>query len=134
MKLYWHSRIVWYLAPMLSTSNRHCNTVTTDIAALVERGVLIRTCKETKPGLVLILYHGQGHDKWHEETRCLANHFFLEGGRQNLRQLNCSFTTISSQFFGIYIYIFQKTEVQTVILRCWTFLYLNWFYSYGIKG
>ena len=60
--------------------------------------------------------------------------FQLEGGRQNLRQLNCSFTTISSQFFGIYIYIFQKTEVQTVILRCWTFLYLNWFYSYGIKG
>ena len=58
----------------------------------------------------------------------------LEGGRQNLRQLNCSFTTISSQFFGIYIYIFQKTEVQSVILRCWTFLYLNWFYSYGIKG
>mgnify|MGYP001494805153 CR=1 FL=1 len=63
---------------MLSTSNRHCITVTTDIAALVERGVLIiRTCKETKPGLVLILYHGPGHDKWHEETRCLANYFFL---------------------------------------------------------
>ena len=58
----------------------------------------------------------------------------LEGGRQNLRQLNCSFTPISSQFFDIYIYIFQKTEVQSVILRCWTFLYLNWFYSYGIKG
>ena len=60
--------------------------------------------------------------------------FQLEGGRQNLRQLNCSFTTISSHFFGIYIYIFQKTEVQKVILRCWTFLYLNWFYSYGVKG
>ena len=42
----------------------------------------------------------------------------LEGGRQNLRQLNCSFTTNSSQFIGIYIYIFEKTEVQTVILRC----------------
>ena len=42
----------------------------------------------------------------------------IEGGRQNLRQLNCSFTTIYSQFFGIYIYIFQKTEVQSVILRC----------------
>ena len=45
-------------------------------------------------------------------------HAHIEAGRQNLRQLNCSFTTISSQFFGIYIYIFQKTEVQSVILRC----------------
>ena len=42
----------------------------------------------------------------------------VEGGRQNLRQLNCSFTTIFSQFFAIYINIFQKTEVQSVILRC----------------
>ena len=26
--------------------------------------------------------------------------------------------------------IFHKTEVQTVILRCWTVLYINWFKSY----
>ena len=43
----------------------------------------------------------------------------LEAGRQNLRQLNSSFTTISSHFSAIYISIFHKTEVQTVILRCW---------------
>ena len=67
-------------------------------------------------------------------SKCSMREQNIEGGRQNLRQLNCSFTTISSQFFGIYMNIFQKTEVQTVILRCWTFLYLNWFYSYGIKG
>ena len=30
-------------------------------------------------------------------------HSILETGHQNLRQLNCSFTTISSQFFGIYL-------------------------------
>ena len=57
----------------------------------------------------------------------------LEGGRQNLRQLNCSFTNISSHFSAIYIQIFHKTEVQTVILRCWMGLYLNWFSSYGPK-
>ena len=27
-------------------------------------------------------------------------------------------------------FIFHKTEVQTVILRCWTALYINWFKSY----
>ena len=29
--------------------------------------------------------------------------------------------------------IFLKTEVQTVILRCWTGLNLNWFKSYGLR-
>ena len=40
------------------------------------------------------------------------------------------FKTISSQFSAIYIIIFHITKVQTVILRCWTGLYLNWFKSY----
>ena len=43
------------------------------------------------------------------------------------------FTTISSRFSTIYINIFHKTEVQTVILRCWTGLYFNWFKSYDTK-
>ena len=43
------------------------------------------------------------------------------------------FSTISNQFSAIYISIFHKFEVQTVILRCWTGLYLNWFKSYYTK-
>ena len=58
---------------------------------------------------------------------------YVEGESQNLRLINCHFTTLSSHFFGIAMCIFHKTEMQTVILRCWTGLYLNWFYSYGIK-
>ena len=33
-------------------------------------------------------------------------------------------------FFANYVNIFHKTEVQRVILRCCTGLYLNWFKSY----
>ena len=36
-------------------------------------------------------------------------------------------------FFDNYLYIFHKTEVQTVILRCWTGLNHNWFKSYDTK-
>ena len=45
--------------------------------------------------------------------------------------LNGRFTTISSHFVANYIDIFHKTVVQTVILRCWTGLYLIWFKSYA---
>ena len=31
------------------------------------------------------------------------------------------------------MFIFHKTEVQTVILRCWTSLNLDWFKSYGLR-
>ena len=60
-------------------------------------------------------------------------HLLLEGGPQNSRQLNCSFTIISSHFFAIYIISFHEIEVQTVILRCWTGLYLDWFMNYDTK-
>ena len=43
------------------------------------------------------------------------------------------FSTISSQFFSILPSIFHKTEIQTVILRCWTGLNHNWFKSYDTK-
>ena len=49
------------------------------------------------------------------------------------RLTNCRFPTISSQLSAIYMIIFHKTEVQTVILRCWMGLYLNWFKSYDTK-
>ena len=44
--------------------------------------------------------------------------------------LDVRFTTISSQIFANCMNIFHKTEVQTVILRCWMGLYLNWFKNY----
>ena len=54
----------------------------------------------------------------------------LETVNQNLQLINGRFTTISSHFFANYMNIFHKTEVQTIILTCWTSLYLkilNWF-------
>ena len=54
----------------------------------------------------------------------------VEGVTKRSRLINCHFTTISSQISAIYINIFHKTEVQTVILRCWTVLYINWLKSY----
>ena len=56
--------------------------------------------------------------------------YVLEGVTKRSRLTNCRFTTISSQISAIYINIFHKTEVQTVILRCWTVLYINWLKSY----
>ena len=47
--------------------------------------------------------------------------------------LNDRVTTISGHFFAICMFIFHKTEVQTVILRCLTGLNLNWFKSYGLR-
>ena len=43
------------------------------------------------------------------------------------------FPTIFSHFFDNYLYIFLKTEDQTVILRCWTSLNHNWFKTYDTK-
>ena len=43
------------------------------------------------------------------------------------------FSTISSQFFAMFQIIFHKTEIQTVILRCWTGLNHFWFKSYDTK-
>ena len=44
----------------------------------------------------------------------------LEPDAQNFWLINGHFPTISSQFFAKYMNIFHKTEVQTIILRCWT--------------
>ena len=43
--------------------------------------------------------------------------------------INDSVMTISGHFFSICMFIFHKSEVQTVILRCLTDLNLNWFKS-----
>ena len=47
--------------------------------------------------------------------------------------LNNCYEMFSGHFFAICIFIFHKTEVQTVILRCLTGLNLNWFKSYGLR-
>ena len=44
---------------------------------------------------------------------------------QNLHLINGHFTTISGHFCTNYMKIFHKTEVQTFILRCFVYLYLN---------
>ena len=41
--------------------------------------------------------------------------------------------TFSGHFFAICMFIFHKTEVVTVILRCWSGLNHNWFKSYDTK-
>ena len=40
---------------------------------------------------------------------------------------------ISGHFSANCMFIFHKTEVQTVILRCLTGLNLNWFKCYGLR-
>ena len=45
---------------------------------------------------------------------------------------NC-YKCVSGHFLAICIFIFHKTEVQMVILRCLTGLNLNWFKSYGLR-
>ena len=46
---------------------------------------------------------------------------------------NDSSRTLSGHFFAICIFIFHKTEVQMVILRCWMGLNLDWFRNYGLR-
>ena len=48
--------------------------------------------------------------------------------------INGHFTTICGHFFAKYMFIFHKTEIQTVILRCLTSLNLNWYKSYDTEG
>ena len=61
--------------------------------------------------------------------------FFLQFCKkkpENLWLENWPFITLSGHFFANYMIIFQKTEIQTVILRCLEGLKINWFKSYGI--
>ena len=57
----------------------------------------------------------------------------FEGDAQNLQFINGLFTTISGHFFINFIKIFHKTEVPTIILRCITYLNLDWIKSYDMK-
>ena len=57
---------------------------------------------------------------------------FVKKMPENLQLKNGHFMTLSSHFFANHIKIFQKTEIQTVILRSLVGLKLNWIKSYGI--
>ena len=52
---------------------------------------------------------------------------------KDLQLINGRFMTIFGHFFANFIYIFHKTEVQTVIFRCLTGLDLNLIKSYDTK-
>ena len=57
---------------------------------------------------------------WHKSQIVLTSVFFNYGRKkvENLSFKNGHFKSISDNFFGNYINIFHKTEIQTVILRC----------------
>ena len=50
-----------------------------------------------------------------------------------IQQSNNLCTTIPGHFLAMYVFIFHKTEVLTVILRCLTGLNLDWVKSYGLR-
>ena len=60
--------------------------------------------------------------------------FFMDSPVRNCSQLmNSRSTTLFSHFFGNYINMFYKTEVQKVILSCYLGLSLDWLKSYDTK-
>ena len=72
---------------------------------------------------------------WHQSQIVLTstNVFqFWKKKIENLSYKNGYFITISGHFFGNYINIFHKTEIQTVILRCLVCKNLYWIKSYNI--
>ena len=48
-----------------------------------------------------------------------CNKSTLQLTHQNLKVINSHFMTVSGHFFANYMIIFHKTEIQTVILRCY---------------
>ena len=71
------------------------------------------------------------------DTKCTQRlHLILaksEIDHQNLHRVNGHFTTISGHFCAKYMKIFNKTEIQKVILRCYTSLNHDWCNSYDTK-
>ena len=57
----------------------------------------------------------------------------LDGDAQNLLLINGCFTTIFVHFFANNKKLFHKTEIPTVILRCFSCLNYNWIKSYDVK-
>ena len=71
---------------------------------------------------------------WHKSQFVLTSMFFNFGRKktEKLSFKNGHFLTICGHFYGNYIDIFLKTEIQMVLLRCSVCLNLNWIKSYNI--
>ena len=68
-------------------------------------------------------------------TQFFLTSVFFNFGRkknENLSFKNGHYSTICGHFFGTYIEIFHRTEIQPVILRHLVCLNLNWIKSYDI--
>ena len=60
--------------------------------------------------------------------------FLVNYVSKRMSLINDHCTTISGHFFAICMFLFHKTEVLTVILRCLTGLTYDWLKSYDTKG
>ena len=63
----------------------------------------------------------------------ITNRSYVKSDRKWMLLLNNCYKIVSGHFFAICFFIFHKTEVQTVILRCLTGLNHSWFKSYGFR-
>ena len=59
---------------------------------------------------------------------------YVKSDRKQMLLLNNCYKTVSGHFFTVCIFIFHKTEVQMVSLRCLTGLNPNLFKSYYTKS
>ena len=92
--------------------------------------------------MVLILSYRLMLERWcyglnldvlgYRHSLCMPS-VIIETDFQKFLLLNGHFVTISSHSFASYQKIFQKTEVQKIILRWLTGLNLYWFKSHAIK-
>ena len=86
--------------------------------------------------LLLVLTYPLLHQEWSKqiqveniEGKMEFGSTYQRGVPKISRLTNRRFTIISSQISAIYINIFHKTEIQTVILRCLVCLNLKWIKS-----
>ena len=89
--------------------------------------VFVSNCLKTTP--LCILFHCYIWDR----PKYTQSATYIETDHQNLRLTNGRFMNISSQFFANYKNMFYQTEVQMVILVCWTSFNCKWFKSYDKK-
>ena len=89
--------------------------------------------------MVILMYLTGQNLNWlkNYDTKCTLRLRVIlaksEIDNQNLHLINGRFTTISDHFCANYMIIFHKTEIQTIISRCWPSLNHDWYYSYDTK-
>ena len=78
-------------------------------------------CKSLIPNLFVL-----------QNSICIVFNIIKSDPKRMLLLNNC-YKIVSGHFFAVRIFIFHKTEVQTVILRCLMGLNCNWFKRYGLR-